>query len=126
MVPEKGAWSTLTMIDKHVHRQKRKIIFKAFSDDAIGTLEPSMAEHLQLFLDQLGEHTYTDGWSGPKDMSALCQFLVKPPFSYQHHWPPLGMRFTLDVMFDFGFGQKVGMLKDRRLDYIPRVLQNYS
>ena len=36
------------------------------------------------------------------------------------------MRLTLDIMCDFGFGQNIGLQRDRSLDYIPTVLQNYS
>lgn len=35
MVPEKGAWSTLTMIDKRKHRQRRKVISKTLSDEGL-------------------------------------------------------------------------------------------
>ncbi|KAI9812638.1 MAG: hypothetical protein M1827_004627 [Pycnora praestabilis] len=108
MVPEKGAWSTLTMIDKHMHRPRRKMMSKALSDDALKVYEPEMVEHVNILLGLLGEGQRSDGWSSPKDMSAIC------------------MRLTLDVMCDFGFGQKVGLQTDRSLDYIPKALQNYS
>ena len=36
------------------------------------------------------------------------------------------MRLTLDIMCDFGFAQNVGLQKDQSLDYITKVIQNYS
>ena len=38
----------------------------------------------------------------------------------------IGIRLTLDVMCDFGFGQNVRLQKDQSLDYITKVIQNYS
>ena len=36
------------------------------------------------------------------------------------------MRLTFDIMCDFGFGQKISLQTDRSLDFIPKVLKNYS
>jgi cytochrome P450 len=77
MVPEEGAWSTLTIIDKEVHRQRRKVISKALSDSALKDFEPKMIEHMDVFRDQLCGPVDSESWSTAKDMSVLCELFCR-------------------------------------------------
>ena len=61
------------MVDKHKHRQRRKVISKTLSDDGLREFQPKLIHHLDTFLGKLCEDTDANGWSSPKDMSVLCQ-----------------------------------------------------
>ncbi|CAG8974862.1 hypothetical protein HYALB_00000477 [Hymenoscyphus albidus] len=108
MVPDKHAWSILTLIDKKTHLERRKVMSKALSDTALKSFEPEMLNHMDVFHEQVAVAEDSEGWSAPKNMSVLC------------------MRLTFDIMCEFGFGQKTSLQTDRTLDFIPEVLKNYS
>lgn len=71
MVPEEGAWCTLTCIDKSMHRCKRRLITQGLSDDALKAFEPSLLSHLDIFCRKLGgdlfQHNGT--WTEPRNMN---------------------------------------------------------
>lgn len=73
MVPSKDAWSTLTLIDKRAHQERRKLVCKAFSDPAFRIFEPAMLQHMDLFHHILADKPNSTGWSCPRDMSAHCK-----------------------------------------------------
>ncbi|TVY85564.1 Cytochrome P450 monooxygenase [Lachnellula suecica] len=108
MVPNNDAWSILTLIDKQVHLERRRVLSKALSDNALRTFEPSMLQHMDIFHQQVATQIDANGWSMPKNMSDYS------------------MRLTFDIMCDFGFGQNFSLQTNRSLDYIPKVLKNYS
>lgn len=74
MVPNHDGWSTLTAIDKNMHRSKRRTLAQGLSDSALKTFEPAMLEHLKAFIDRLNEafEPGIDQWSRPQDVSMLC------------------------------------------------------
>ena len=124
MVPEEGAWSTLTIIDKQRYQQRRRVISRALSDSALRAFEPAMLEHMDIFLEQLRGPVDANGWSSPRDMSALCKFFVFEKVTLEAD-EFLGMRLTLDILFEYAFGQKLCFQVDRSQDYLPRIIKLY-
>ncbi|KAI4148241.1 MAG: hypothetical protein LQ340_005167 [Diploschistes diacapsis] len=58
MVPEPGAYNIFTAVDKSLHRHKRRVLGRGFSDQCIRSFEPTIFEHIDIFIlvyDIMGE-----------------------------------------------------------------------
>ncbi|KAL2044501.1 hypothetical protein N7G274_003206 [Stereocaulon virgatum] len=91
-----------------MHRLKRKLSSKTLSDEVIQKFEPIMIDYMDTLCWKLIEDLDSSNWPSPKDMIDLCK------------------RLNTDIMGDYGFGQKMGMMKDASLTFILDVLQSYS
>ena len=109
MVPGREGWSTLTCIDKGMHRHRRRLISQGLSDDSLRIFEPALYGYLDTFCAKLGSGAVDwDHWTQAKNVGHWCKWL------------------TLDTMGDFGFGQKTGLM-DRPDDrYIINVMEAFS
>ena len=68
-----GGFSILTSIEKDVHRNKRRLMSRWFSDDALDAFVPVMLSQIRIFCDKLLAGAATDGWTEPKDMRDMCK-----------------------------------------------------
>ena len=95
LVPKGGAHSILTIIDKHVHKQRRKTLMQGFSDQALRVFEPTILSHVDTFVANLWGLSLNEKidnvWSAPVDMSTTCKYL------------------SYDIMGEFGFGQSLNL-----------------
>lgn len=89
---KKGAESTHSAIDKHVHARKRRVLSQAFGDTAVKGYEEHILDNITNFLARL-DKSVTKEWGTPLDMSDLCNYL------------------TFDIMGDLCFGKAFGMLE---------------
>lgn len=72
MVPEDGAWSSITMIDKKLHRNRRKTASIVLSDEAMKEFEPMVKRQLDLFCSRLSagsDSLSSNAWSNPINIS---------------------------------------------------------
>ena len=74
-----GGQSLLTLIDKSVHRVRRKSISRSFAPDNMVAFEPIMIEHIQTFCDGLlsGRPDACAPWTGPRNMRDWCKSTVR-------------------------------------------------
>lgn len=91
---DKGFASTAHHTDPDIHTFKRRVLGHAFSDHALNALEPFIVQNTDKWLVALAEGETDDGkgWSSPKDMAKLANYL------------------TFDVLGDLCFGKSFGML----------------
>ncbi|KAL9580520.1 MAG: hypothetical protein Q9212_004442, partial [Teloschistes hypoglaucus] len=89
-----GAQTLLTIIDKTVHRRRRKLINQGFSPEALAKSEPIMVEHVRVFCDQLLKQNPVnlDGWTQATNIKDWCNYLV------------------FDIAGEFIFGQNFHLL----------------
>lgn len=91
MVPSPGAYNIFTAVDKGIHRHKRKVLSQSFSDHCIREFEPTILEHVDVFLRRLMASTDPDTvdgkWSTVVNMTHYCRHI------------------GYDIMGEFGFGQ---------------------
>ena len=112
MVPSPGAYNIFTVVDKSMHRHKRKVLSQGFSDHCVRAFEPTILRHVDTFVDKLfaksrplppslsnspellaldalpySNDKGAEGWSAPLDMTLACRYL------------------GYDIMGAFGFGQ---------------------
>ena len=91
LAPEPGVYSTLTVINKSIHKHKRKVLSQGLSDQSVRAFEPTLLKHIEIFVANLlrtpNNIEGDSGWSSPIDMTDRCKFLA------------------FDIMGEFGFGQ---------------------
>ena len=73
MVPEEGAWTTMTSIHPERVRHKRKLVSNMVSNDALRAFGPRETLYLDTFCSIIGEKTVANGWSSPRNMTVECQ-----------------------------------------------------
>lgn len=103
MVPEPGAYNIFTAVDKSIHRHKRKVLSQGFSDQCIRSFEPTILEHVDIFVRNFLEKPAVDqvsGWSTPVDMTLACRYL------------------GYDIMGEFGFGQSFQLQSDEKNHFL--------
>ena len=70
MVPWEGGWTTVTSIDKTMHRNLRHTTVSGLSAPSLKQFEPSILKTVGIYLDQLLEGPHFDGgWSQVRDMN---------------------------------------------------------
>ena len=89
MNPPVTPFNIFTCIDKGLHRQRRKILSSAFSEQALRSFEPVILENIEGLLAELR------GWATKSldQWSAAINMTTRPK------------HFTLDVMSAFSFGE---------------------
>ncbi|KAI4236820.1 MAG: hypothetical protein LQ352_007977 [Teloschistes flavicans] len=89
-----GAQTLLTIIDKAVHRRRRRLINQGFSPETLTKFEPIMVEHVGVFCDQLLKQkpANRDGWTQATNVKDWCNYLA------------------FDIAGDFVFGQNFHVL----------------
>lgn len=91
MVTKPGVYNIHTAIDKSIHRHKRKVISQGLSDQCMRSFEPTILDHIDIFLKGLIHSQGVDGgsneWSTPINMTDRCKHL------------------GYDIMGEFGFGR---------------------
>lgn len=121
MDPVRGASNTHTTIDPDIHRQKRRAIGPAFTEQSLRDFEPTVWRQVETFQAQLRSFVPLDdanaGWSAPINMAAACR------------------HFTLDTIGAFAFGRSLdlqtkvenrGMIDAMRAAmYVTGIVYNY-
>lgn len=128
MVPEEGGWCTLTCIDKSMHRYKRRLITQGLSDDALKAFEPSLLAHIDIFCHKLGEGGLRRNgqWTEPRNMNDYGMPCC-PAFRTSISDESISDKWlTLDVMGEFGFGERMGLLESSKHRFIIDVMHFYS
>ena len=73
MVPEEGAWTTMTSVHHERIRHKRRLVSSMVSNDALRAFGPRETLYLDTFCSTIGGEAGANGWSSPKNMTAACQ-----------------------------------------------------
>ena len=72
MVPEEGAWTTMTSVHPERIRHKRKLVSTMISNDALRAFGPRETMYLDTFCSIVGGKADANGWSSPRNMTADC------------------------------------------------------
>ena len=125
MVPEEGAWTTMTSIHYERVRHKRRLVSNMVSKDALRAFVPRETLYLDTFCNIIGGKAGASGWSSPKNMTFECQnlhFLLMMAISSLF----AGRKLMVDIMSDFAFGQKIDIMTTPHLQFILDALGNYA
>ncbi|KAF2473640.1 cytochrome P450 [Lindgomyces ingoldianus] len=89
MLPSPRVYNVHNVIDKDVHRFKRKIINQGLSEQRMRDFEPAMNNQIDIFIQNIRRacKESEDEWSEPINMTTPCKYL------------------GYDIMGQFGFGQ---------------------
>ena len=124
MVPEDGAWTTMTSVHNERIRYKRRHVSSMVSNDALRAFGSRGNLCLDTFCSVIGGKADTKGWSSPKNMTVKCQ----------SHRPDLvalsslilGRELMIDTMSYFAFGQEIDLMTTPELQFILDALGNYA
>lgn len=100
----KHTFNVHSSIDKTAHARKRRVLSHAFSDSAIKAMERYVIDKVQTFCRVLPQAPFdllnarhssseVDGWSVPKNMADMCDYLA------------------FDIMGELAFGKSFDMLE---------------
>ncbi|ORY19062.1 cytochrome P450 [Clohesyomyces aquaticus] len=98
-----GVYSSFTVIDKDVHRFKRKIINQGLSEQRMRDAEPAMNKLINRFINIIAKACKTDQWSPNFNMTDSCKYL------------------GVDVMAQFGFGQSFNLQESEENRFFPEA-----
>ncbi|KAE8316165.1 cytochrome P450 [Aspergillus transmontanensis] len=105
--------NTFSCIDKKKHAFKRRILFQAFTDNALNGVQDQVLSHVTGFCAMLNPPP-SDGvglsfdWGPSVDIAPLCDYLA------------------FDVISDLCYGRSFGMLKSDRYRYIPKLTKTLT
>ncbi|MCJ1356030.1 MAG: hypothetical protein MMC33_006024 [Icmadophila ericetorum] len=108
MIPEPGAWTTMTAVDEEMVRRKRKLVSKMVCDDSLRYFEPKTIEYMNTFCKVLEEGATELSWSDPKDLTTECRKLMTA------------------IISGFAFGQKIDVFANPDQSFILDALENYA
>ena len=109
MSPSRYTPNTLTAISKNIHTFRRRILTQAFSDQNIKEMEDRIQRNISSFLDILTTDSEPEsGWSSPKNMSQMCDWLA------------------FDVITDLSYGNDLDMLNSPQMRWFPSVVRKIS
>ncbi|KAF7959196.1 hypothetical protein EAE96_002711 [Botrytis aclada] len=111
MLPAPGAYNVFTAIDKDLHKFKRKVLSQGFADSSMRSFEPTILNHIDIFVQYLKDSAAksgSDGWSAPVNMTKRCRYL------------------GYDVMGEFGFGQSFELQKNSKNDFLIKAVEATS
>lgn len=109
MSPSRYTPNTLTAIPKNIHTFRRRILTQAFSDQNIKEMEDRIQGNISSFLDILTTDSEPEsGWSSPKNMSQMCDWLA------------------FDVITDLSYGNDLDMLNSPQMRWFPSVVRKIS
>ena len=104
--------NTLSCIDKKTHAFKRRILFQAFTDNALNGVQDHILSHISDFCAMLNPPSDRAGpsldWGPSVDIAPLCDYLA------------------FDVISDLSYGRSFGMLKSNRYHYIPQLTKTLA
>ncbi|TGJ81757.1 hypothetical protein E0Z10_g7012 [Xylaria hypoxylon] len=100
MIPIPDGWSTMTSIDKDLHRNLRRVFRSGVSAECLAQHEPAILRNLRIYFSQLLQTTYPEAWSHASDMRKWNLYL------------------GFDTMADFGLGLKTNLLQSPARDYV--------
>ena len=124
MLPEAGAWTTMTAVDHERVSHRRKLVSKMISGDALKAFGPRGNEYLDTFCRNLAKNIAANGWSSPKNMTVECQELQTQLKKSSLLIP--GKKLLVDIMSDFAFGQEIDLMNNPELSFILDVQANYA
>lgn len=75
LVPEEGAWTTMTAMQPERIAHKRRIVSNLVSNDALSEFAPRGNLYLDTFCRTVGEELGANGWSSPKNITVECLHL---------------------------------------------------
>ncbi|KAE8365195.1 cytochrome P450 [Aspergillus caelatus] len=99
--------SYVVMIDKTTHAFKRRILFKAFTENALKGVQGKTLSHISPFCDRLATSP-TNVWGPSMDVAPLCDYLA------------------FDVISNLCYGQSFNMPGDGRYRYVPKLTKTLS
>ncbi|KAF2179044.1 benzoate 4-monooxygenase cytochrome P450 [Zopfia rhizophila CBS 207.26] len=105
---ENGAFSVQTVIDKHEHAFRRKMISPSFSEAALRDSEQFIIQNVDIFLRRMGEKRGSDGWTKARDFSEWCTY------------------YGFDYTSDLAFGSRFGLVENDEHRYLADLLKNLS
>ncbi|KAI1268014.1 cytochrome P450 [Xylariaceae sp. FL1019] len=94
-----GAFSIWNVLDRDLHRRKRKMVGRATSDASMKLFESSMQEQIDIFIGHLRE---TEGQ--PVDMKTRCSYL------------------SFDIIGLLSFGYALRLQTDKTNQFLPELL----
>ncbi|KAE8357189.1 cytochrome P450 [Aspergillus caelatus] len=104
--------NTFSCIDKKTHAFKRRILFQAFTDNALIGVQDHILSHIGDFCAMLNPPSDRAGpsldWGPSVDIAPLCDYLA------------------FDVISDLSYGRSFGMLKSDRYRYIPQLTKTLA
>jgi cytochrome P450 len=71
-----GSVNTLTIVDRHLHARKRKVLNAVFSDSAVRSSETFVIKHIDRWCNLLTANLKPGEWTEPKNTVQLVEFLV--------------------------------------------------
>ncbi|PYH73174.1 cytochrome P450 [Aspergillus vadensis CBS 113365] len=109
MSPSRYTPNTLTAISRNIHTFKRRILAQAFSDQSIKDMEDRIQEKISSFVNNLLTDTNSEsGWSSPKNISQMCDWLA------------------FDIITDLSYGNDLDMLNSTEMRWFPSVIRKIS
>ncbi|KAI1357426.1 benzoate 4-monooxygenase cytochrome P450 [Xylaria arbuscula] len=100
MIPIPDGWSTMTSIDKDLHRNLRRVFRSGVSSECLARHEPAILRNLKVYFSQLIRNIDSAGWSEGSDMRKWNLYL------------------GFDTMADFGLGLKTDLLRSPARNYV--------
>ncbi|EFY88297.1 hypothetical protein MAC_05638 [Metarhizium acridum CQMa 102] len=108
MIPTPNGWSTMTSIDKTLHRNLRAVVRSGLGADFLSRFEPAILRHLKIYFGELQKNQDPDGWTAAADMRKWNLYL------------------GFDTMADFGLGLKTDLLRSSAREYIFPALHMHE
>lgn len=68
MLPMPDGWSTMTSIDKTLHRNLRRVFRSGMAVDVLARHEPAVVRNLEIYFGELLRDRDAQGWSAAADM----------------------------------------------------------
>lgn len=105
--------NTFSFIDKKTHAFRRKILFQAFTDNALNGVQDQILSHISEFCAMLNPPPSNGAgqssvWGPSVDIAPLCDYLA------------------FDVISDLSYGRSFGMLKSDRYRYVPKLTRRLA
>ncbi|KAI0147320.1 cytochrome P450 [Xylariaceae sp. FL1272] len=94
-----GAFSIWNVLDRELHRRKRKMVGRATSDASMKLFEPLMLEQIDIFIDLLRKNA-----GRPTDMKTRCSYL------------------SFDIIGLLSFGFNLRLQTDETNQFLPELL----
>jgi hypothetical protein len=68
MIPLDDGWSTMTSINKTLHKNLRQTLRAGLGNDYLKRFEPAILRHLKIYYAELTKDKKPDGWSKAANM----------------------------------------------------------
>ena len=101
--PLPNVYNPFNVLDKRLHRVKRQIIGQGVNERSMRQFEPTMAQHIDIFLQRLVETC--QGEEIAVDMTGRCKYL------------------GLDIIAELGFGTTLNLQSDDKRRFIVKGME---